>query len=159
MEYDQQIASHYASYRPPLHQMILNEALGKNTSFQKGLDIGCGTGRSTTALLPYCKKIVGIDPSKEMLSNATPHPSISYNCFDGANLPFRENQFDLITFAGSLFYAKSQRLLNEVIRVSKLGTRVLVYDFEIKTEPHFGEIRCRFIKQKKGGIRSSSEFF
>lgn len=130
-EYDKVTAMHYSKYRPPLHPLILEKVLSEKKLFHRGLDIGCGTGQSSVALSPYCKKIIGIEPSQPMLEMAIPHDKVEYREFDGKNLKFPDGHFDVITLAGSLFYAKSQRLLDEVIRVSNPGSTVLVYDFEI----------------------------
>jgi SAM-dependent methyltransferase len=36
----------------------------------RGLDIGCGTGRYTSLLTPYCTSVLGVDPSANMLAIA-----------------------------------------------------------------------------------------
>jgi hypothetical protein len=41
------------------------------------------------------------------------------------------SQFDIVTFAGSLFYAKAARLRRELARVCPPGSTIVVYDFEI----------------------------
>lgn len=130
-EYDSITAKHYAAYRPALHEMILKKCLVPDRDFQLGLDIGCGTGHSSIALSKFCHKVIGIDPSIGMIENAIEHSKIEYQIFNGANLDFESNTFELITFAGSLHYAKSQKLLDEVVRVTKIDGLVLVYDFEI----------------------------
>src|SRR5690606_4371528 len=108
--------------------------------FNRGLDIGCGTGQSSVALSPYCKKVIGIEPSLPMLEMAIPHDKVEYHVFDGKNLNFPNGHFEVITLAGSLFYAKSQRLLDEIIQVSKPGATVLVYDFEIILDDLFHQL-------------------
>lgn len=128
--YADHIAPHYAAYRPPLHQVILERVLG-DKRHNRGLDIGCGTGQSSLALLPFCRQVTAIDPSREMLAKAIEHPDIAYNYFDKAQLDFKPQSFDIITLAGSLFYGKSQQLLDEITRVLKPGGRVIVYDFNI----------------------------
>jgi ubiquinone/menaquinone biosynthesis C-methylase UbiE len=128
--YSDHIAQHYAAYRPPLHQVILERILG-NTHYPCGLDIGCGTGQSSLALLPFCKEIIAIDPSKDMLAKAIANKAIEYGYFDKVHLDFKDQYFDIITLAGSLFYGKSQQLLDEISRVLQPGGRVIVYDFNI----------------------------
>ncbi|WP_373497323.1 class I SAM-dependent methyltransferase [Aquiflexum sp.] len=132
-EYDVIIAEHYAAYRPPLHQLILDKCLNEydESKFKFGLDVGCGTGQSSIALMDFCEKVVAIDPSPEMLVMAKSHRFITYNTFDGKNLDFPEDQFDIVTFGGSLYYAKSQKLFDETLRVTKRDGLVLIYDFEI----------------------------
>ena len=135
-EYSTEIANHYAVYRPPLHQIILRMAL-ENSSHDVGLDIGCGTGQSSIALTPYCTKVIGLDPSYAMLKFSLSNPKVTYLHFDGIHLPFPDDTFEITTFAGSLFYAKSQLLLNEVIRVSRRLSTMLIYDFEVMLNPWF----------------------
>ncbi|WP_373521616.1 class I SAM-dependent methyltransferase [Aquiflexum sp.] len=132
-EYDVIIAEHYAAYRPPLHQLILNRCFKEygESKFNLGLDVGCGTGQSAIALTDFCEKVIAIDPSPEMLVMSKSHRLITYNTFDGKNLGFAENLFDIVTFAGSLYYAKSQKLFNETLRVTKDKGLILIYDFEI----------------------------
>jgi len=132
-EYDDLTAFHYAAYRPSLHSDILKRCLG-TVSCNSGLDIGCGTGQSAIALADFCNSVRGIDPSEEMISKAIPHASIRYSVFDKQRIASEENTFDIITLAGSLWYAKSQELLDEIIRVGCENAVVLVYDFEVLLE-------------------------
>lgn len=128
--YDPITAEHYAAYRPSLHWPILIKALG-SVHFELGLDVGCGTGQSALALANYCNKVVAIDPSESMLRNAIPHEQIEYQHCNGRNLEFTANSFDIITFAGSLYYAKTQNLINEILKVTKPAGQIIIYDFEI----------------------------
>jgi ubiquinone/menaquinone biosynthesis C-methylase UbiE len=130
-DYNQKIAEHYAAYRPSLHQSILKKCLYPKSAFSLGLDIGCGTGQSTLALAHFCEKVIGIDTSKDMLQKAMPHTKVTYEHYNGTDLYFSDNCFDVITFSGSLYYAKSQELLNEILRVCTSEARIVIYDFEI----------------------------
>lgn len=134
--YDQVTAEHYAAYRPPLHEVILKKCLG-NRRFGYSLDVGCGTGSSTVPLTSFSDRVVGIDPSREMLAKAIIHPQVAYRLFNGQDLEYDDRLFDLLTFAGSLVYAKSQRMLDETVRVSKPTATILVYDFDILIEGVF----------------------
>lgn len=145
--YDDEIAGHYAAFRPPLHELILDKFLANLPFFKMGLDIGCGTGTSSIALAGYCEKVIGIDPSPSMLDRAIFHPQVTYLPFDGRQLNLFGEDFDIITFAGSLFYAKSQSLLDEVVRVGKNKSLILIYDFEIVWE----EILASFGIQNQSG--------
>ena len=66
-----------------------------------------------------------------MLSRALDAPGVDYQFYDKKTINFPDNTFDIITFAGSLFYGKSQHLLDEVVRVGRSNSPVIVYDFEI----------------------------
>ncbi len=134
-EYDDFTSFHYLQYRPPLHDLILQKCLDASDTFSLGLDIGCGVGNSSIALSKYCEQVIGVDPSTSMLKNTIIHPKVEYQVLLSESFTFKDQCFDIITFAGSLFYAKSQRLLDEILRISKNKTKIVVYDFEIKLNP------------------------
>lgn len=129
--YDTAAAAHYAAYRPPLHRLILQRALGEDARFGDGLDIGCGTGYSAIALSEACERVVGVDPSPAMLERATPHDRVRYLPGAGEALPLPDNSADLITFAGSLFYTDTPATHAQARRVARPGGLAVVYDFDL----------------------------
>ena len=131
-EYNEEIAFHYNAFRPELHGLILSECL-YGERFHKGLDIGSGTGQSSIALATFCEHVIGIEPSLAMLQNAIAHPGVVYKEYDLKNIPLKNDEAAIITFAGVLFYAKSAQLLKEVARVAQAGAKVIIYDFEVLT--------------------------
>lgn len=130
-QYNQAIATHYAAYRPPLHQMILGRVISEKETFHQGLDVGCGTGYSAVALAPYCHHVYGVEPSASMLSEAMPHERVTYLKGTGEALALPDSSVDVVTFAGALFYAKSDALITELQRVCSRDAWVIPYDFEI----------------------------
>lgn len=139
-EYDTITALHYAAYRPSLHAILLKSLFASNEKFEIGLDVGCGTGYSCIALANYCTNVVGVDPSKEMLDKSIDHHKVTYQLNESNTLNFDANTFDIITFAGSLYYSKSQTILNEIVRVAKKNCRIIIYDFEIFLDPIFEQL-------------------
>jgi ubiquinone/menaquinone biosynthesis C-methylase UbiE len=111
--------------------MILEKALSSEESFGDGLDVGCGTGYSAVALAHHCLRVYGVEPSQSMLDRAMPHPKITYLKGTGGNIPLPDHSVDVVTFAGSLFYAKSGALIEEMKRVCRNRALVIPYDFEI----------------------------
>lgn len=130
--YDDQTAWHYANYRPPLHQRILQSVAG-SANFHRGLDIGCGAGHSSLALAELCQEVLAIDISKPMLSRAIPHPRVIYQwCSDIQSI---DRQFEVITLAGSWSYMKSQILTEHLNLLLVENGRLIFYDFEIRLDP------------------------
>lgn len=132
--YDQRVAAHYQAYRPPLHELILQRLLDDSEGFDFGLDVGCGTGRSTIALKAYCSEVMGLDPGQDMLDRCEATTGISYVRGQAASTGLPNNSVDLVSFAGSLFYCKSQALIVELQRICRPGASILVYDFEVQLE-------------------------
>lgn len=129
--YDETTAIHYAAYRPPVHEIILNRVLGDDYNASAGLDIGCGTGRSSIALKKYCDHVVGIDPNEQMLGNARACEGIEYVTASGEKLPLGKDTVDIVTLAGSINYMNRMLLIDEVNRACISGALVLVYDFDV----------------------------
>jgi len=144
IEYDQITSYHYSAYRPPLHHLILSKCITIDSKLDIGLDVGCGTGQSSIALTNYCEKVVGIEPSEEMIKKSIKHSQVQYLLYNGIDLNLSKNKFDIISFAGSLYYAKSQKLLDDVIRVSKHRAKIIIYDFDIKLEEILMNLIGRF---------------
>ena len=124
-------ALHYAAYRPPLHAIILGRVLSNEETFNQGLDVGCGTGYSAVALAKYCAHVYGVDPSQSMLQKTAPHEKITYQQGAADDLHLPDRSIDVVTFAGSLFYAKSNSLTKELQRVCRAQALVIPYDFEV----------------------------
>ena len=131
-EYDHQTALHYAAYRPPLHRQILELALAPAERFARGLDVGCGTGRSTHALAKYCDRVTGIDPSPEMIAAARRTKAVRFTTRVGT-----DETYGIVTFAGSLFYQDAATALRTITPLCPAGATVLVYDFNVMLEPVF----------------------
>jgi SAM-dependent methyltransferase len=135
-QYNDQIAKHYAAFRPELHGLILRRLVCPGEHFRIGLDIGCGTGYSAVALADHCDRVFGLEPSQPMLDQATIHPRVSYVNGGGEDLSVlpTKARLDLVSFAGSLFSAKTDQLKLELLRTMKPGGLVLVYDFQVLLE-------------------------
>jgi SAM-dependent methyltransferase len=123
------LAAGYAFDRPPLHERILRAAR-LNGPVGRALDVGCGAGRSTNALTPYARRVVGLEPVPAMLAHCrTVAPDASFVVGSAERLPFTSGAFELVTAAGSLNYTDLPLALAEIGRVLTGGGRFLMYDF------------------------------
>jgi len=131
-EYSDTVAKHYAAFRPALHEVILRRIIRPDERFKLGLDVGCGTGYSAVALAEYCDCVFGLDPHQTMLNNAPAHPKISYVNGCGGDMSVTGiNQFDVVSFAGSLSYTKTSKMKSELLKTLAPDGVVLVYDFQV----------------------------
>lgn len=134
-EYDYDKAFHYKSYRPPLHELLLDKIF-KEQTFNKILDIGCGTGNSSIALAKYCESVTGYDPSKSMIHRSQKHPKVNYT----TDLCQLNDEYDLIVFFGSLFYVNENEFSLYQNHLLKNGL-LLCCDFQILYEPILSILR------------------
>lgn len=101
------------------------------------LDVGCGTGILTQALLDVCDpvSVVGIDQSAEQVEQAARGPAgkrARFQRADAVDLPFPEGSFDIVASALVLnFIENPPRALEEMRRVTRPGGIVAgyVWDF------------------------------
>jgi len=123
-------AVRYAAHRPRNQSRVLElvaERLNDELPFERALDVGCGTGHSTVALLPYATSIVGLDSSAEMLAQAPAHPSIEYRKGYAEALPFRRESFGLVTVSAAAHWFDHERFLAEAARVLRPGGWLVLY--------------------------------
>ncbi|MEM1867725.1 MAG: methyltransferase domain-containing protein [Thermosphaera sp.] len=88
------------------------------------LDIGCGTGYGAQILLTgFPKSITGIDISADAIRFAQEHyrdPRLKFFIADAQNLPFKNNQFDIIIAFEVIEHVEDYvRLITEVRRTLK----------------------------------------
>jgi len=129
--YDDTIAIHYAAYRPPIHAIILEKVLHQSRNHYTGLDIGCGTGQSTLALTSFCDYVIGLEPSKSMLSRSAAHGKVNYLNASAEEIPLAARSVDVVTLAGSLNYIECDSLVSELVRICRTESEIVIYDFEI----------------------------
>lgn len=123
-------AARYAAHRPSGHLRVLQlvaEFLQSELPVDRALDVGCGTGHSTVALLPYAKSVTGIDVSSPMLAQAQPHARIDYRKGYAEALPFRREHFDLVSVSAAYHWFDHERFLLEAARVLRGGGWLVLY--------------------------------
>ena len=96
------------------------------------LDIGCGLGNTSKILSRDCRRIVGVDISEKMIAMAAAQlPHGEFREFDGANIPYGNDQFDVV-FAMNVFHhiSPQQRdpLLADMVRVLKPGGAIMIFE-------------------------------
>jgi demethylmenaquinone methyltransferase / 2-methoxy-6-polyprenyl-1,4-benzoquinol methylase len=116
----------------------------------RALDLCCGTGDITFALAKSGAQATGLDFSKEMLAVAAERQSKKSNSTnrnpnflqgDAQQLPFAENEFDIVTVGYGLRNLTSwERGLDEMHRVAKTGARLIVLDFGKPENPLWRKI-------------------
>jgi SAM-dependent methyltransferase len=91
------------------------------------LDLACGAGRHTAALVGCCCRVIGIDLSVELLARS---PTLPRAAGDMRRLPFADATFDwVLNFFTSFGYFETEpenfHVLQEVVRVLEPGGHCL----------------------------------
>ncbi len=123
-------AQRYARGRPRGQSVALammESVLHESLPVASALDVGCGTGHSSMALLPYAWQIVGLEPSSAMLAEAERHPRIEYLRGYAECMPFRNGEFDLVTASSAYCWFDHSRFLADAVRVLRPEGWLVVY--------------------------------
>lgn len=122
------------------------------------LDLGCGSGVHMKILAPNCRKIIGVDISKDMVTLAKKETKGFKNAFvylaDCDKLPFDNREFDVVIAMGLMDYVSNwTNTLREISRVMKKNGTVI---FTIPKKPSlFAFLRSSWgnnIKKKIFGL-------
>ena len=123
----------YTRARPPVHPYVLElvrERLGLTMPISRALDVGCGTGLSTSPLRGIAGFCVGIDPVEAMVHGSPAAViGVRFVAARAEALPVRSASIDVITAAGSLNFADLDQFFPDAARALRDGGALIVYDF------------------------------
>lgn len=108
------------------------------------LDVGVGTGLVAEAVLPFSSKVVGIDNSKDMITQCNGKFNVMF-C-DARDIPYPDGSFDKI-IARNVFHHITERLqdaVNECYRVLKKGGKIIIGERTSPSDTTKAEYRAIF---------------
>ena len=121
--YDE-IAGHFSETRHHPWPEVTEFLTGKSGSV--GLDVGCGNGRHTAALVDHVDRAVGLDLSRELLLEARDRSrandwDAALAQGDAATLPLKTDSVDVAVYVATLHHLRDRetrrRSLDELARV------------------------------------------
>jgi len=106
------------------------------------LDVGCGTGALSSAILDYCKpsKLSSIDPSEEFLGIAKERLSeeVDFIVGSASKMPIPNDTFDTIVSGLALnFFPDLNSALSEMKRISKASGIIAAYVWDYSDRMDF----------------------
>jgi ubiquinone/menaquinone biosynthesis C-methylase UbiE len=124
-------AERYAKGRPDFHRNTIEHIksyLGLESKLEKALDIACGTGLSTKALLDIAEQVYGTDNAAEMLKWVPIAPNIHYYQATAEEQPLDNETFNLITVSSGVHWFNIDQFLKEAQRLLKPGAWLVLYE-------------------------------
>lgn len=124
-------AERYSKGRPGFHSNTIKhikDYLHLDKKLDNALDIACGTGLSTGALLEIATNVYGTDISQEMLKLALHRGKINYSIAPAEQQPFANNLFDLITVSSGVHWFNIDQFLIEANRLLKSRSWLVLYE-------------------------------
>lgn len=123
-------AGRYARARPRYQAELLLKAadvLGLGNPVEVALDVGCGTGHSSAALLRWAKLVVALDSVYSMLEAADGCERVRYVNALAEQLPVAATSVDLLTAGAVFHWLDAPAFLAEAVRVVRPGGALVVY--------------------------------
>jgi SAM-dependent methyltransferase len=113
------------------------------------LDVGCGTGALTAELAERGARVVGVDPSPEMLAEARQRlgPAVELTLGRAEALPFEDRRFERLVLRLVVHLVDCSRALPELVRVLAPAGKAVITTFEPEhfdrfwLSPYFPAIR------------------
>ena len=108
-------------YIDTLQKIAIQKALGQGEK-EIIVDFGCGSGRFSDILSHYCKFLVGLEITPQMLKIAKKeckNSNIGFVLYDGLNLPMKEQGADLLVSVNVLQYITDDGELEKVLKEMK----------------------------------------
>ena len=111
------------------------------------LDLAAGTGSSSVPLAQAGAKVIPADFSEGMLeAGRKRHPHLPFTKADALNLPFKDQQFDVVTISFGLRNTVDfDKALKEMLRVTKPGGRLVVCEFSQPTWKPFRSLYMNYL--------------
>ncbi len=143
-------AEAYAQGRPHFHPLVIErvrEKLFLGAPLELAVDVACGTGLSTQALLAVAKRVIGIDASKAMLSIAPKDARITYYQASAESLPLADATADLITVSSAFHWFDRGAFLQEARRVLRPGGWLALYENFFRGQQHLNANFVAWLKR------------
>jgi ubiquinone/menaquinone biosynthesis C-methylase UbiE len=121
----------YSKGLPDFHSNTIKhikDYLHLDKKLNNALDIACGTGLSTKALLEIATNVYGTDTSQEMLNFALQSDKIHYSIASAEQQSFTDNNFDLITVSSGVHWFDIDKFLIEANRLLKSKSWLVLYE-------------------------------
>lgn len=140
----QEAAKRYKTGRPNFHFIVVEKIklhLSLKNKLGLCLDVACGTGLLSEALLAISEKVIGIDNSEGMLSQANKNNNINYLLGQAENLSIVNGLVDLITVSSAFHWFNQAAFLKSSFTKLNVGSYIVIHNsfFTSRTEDEFSD--------------------
>lgn len=141
-QYFSGFADDYARFRPSYAAAAIDAILEGVDPPARVLDVGCGTGISTRLLAARGARVIGVDPSNDMLAEArrVKTPGVDYHLGTAEETGQPSASRDVVVCAQAFHWFDAERALKELHRVLMRGGRLaLMWNVRDEADPFTAE--------------------
>jgi len=124
-------AKRYKTGRPNFHSQVVEKIkskLGLDEKLNLCLDVACGTGLLTEALLGISEKVIGLDNSEGMLSQVNENKNIDYILGQAEDLSIVQGFVDLITVSSAFHWFDQGAFLKSSYEKLNRGRYIVIHN-------------------------------
>ena len=126
----------YAAFRPSYPPELANALANLVNRTDVVVDVGCGTGQLTALLTTEFDKVIGIDPSKDMLAQTTETTNLAYSRASAESLGLEQRSVDLFVAAQAAHWFDLDQFYIEVQRAAKPGAAIALVSYGVPYVAH-----------------------
>lgn len=127
------VACAYRTFRPRYPPELFSWLARTVARREIALDCGCGNGQASVALAGHFAAVIAVDPGREQIQNAVPHPRVTYRVAPAEETGCSPRSVDLVTAAQALHWFDLERFYREVRRVARDGAVVAAFTYGLLT--------------------------
>jgi SAM-dependent methyltransferase len=161
-------AARYDRYRPRPPAVLL-ETLCRYARVERPrlvVDLGCGTGLSTSAWAGVAERTIGVEPNPAMLAEASPGEGVEYREAYAQDTGLDEGCADIVTCSQSLHWMEPEPTFAEAARILRTGGVFAAYDYdwppvidpEVDEAFHAYQGRRRKLRESHGIVRGGDRW-
>lgn len=160
-------ADTYEAARPALPPFAVESVLRYlDTRPQLVVDLGCGTGLSTLAWQGEAARVVGVDPSRDMLAVAMQKEKAGFEFIQAFSdaVPLKDHDADVVICSQSFHWMEPVATLREIARLLRPGGVFAAVDCDWppvigwRVESAYGRLMSK-VKQIEAGAPALSDGF
>ena len=152
----------YAKFRPTYPSRakeLIAEFVNRNGgSFQKMVDVACGSGQSTFYMANLFSKVIGVDISQAQVNQAQAkskqfkYDNVEFSVGSAEDLPFEDSSVDVVTCAAALHWLDEKKFYSEADRILKSKGVMAAYGYGY-VEPEHEKCRATVTQFYQGTLK------